>query len=133
VEECREALASHGVELPFLQVFNTWQHDATVASVARSPRLAAHAAKLLNVPRVRLYQVTLPLCLERAPLPRRITATRREREIARGQQRFATSLYICFFKKKKCFLLLQSNLLAAPFLLAWRASSAAGVCFSACS
>jgi hypothetical protein len=50
---------SHDVELPFLQVFNTWQHDAAVAAIAKSPRLAATAAKLLNVPRVRLYQVIL--------------------------------------------------------------------------
>uniref|UniRef100_A0A7S2SR24 Fe2OG dioxygenase domain-containing protein n=1 Tax=Rhizochromulina marina TaxID=1034831 RepID=A0A7S2SR24_9STRA len=55
-EECIEALEAHGCELPFLQVFNSWREDPAVAEFVCGPRLAAVAAQLLGVSRVRLYQ-----------------------------------------------------------------------------
>ena len=48
------------VELPFLQAFNCWRHfPEHFERLARCPRLAATAAQLLGVDRVRLYQDSL--------------------------------------------------------------------------
>jgi hypothetical protein len=51
--------ALEDVELPFLQAFNCWRHFPAVDALVRSPRLAATAAQLLGVERVRLYQDSL--------------------------------------------------------------------------
>ena len=48
--------ALEDVELPFLQAFNCWRHFPVVEQICRTPRLAATAAQLLGVERVRLYQ-----------------------------------------------------------------------------
>lgn len=59
VEDCIEALEDHDVELPFLQVFNSWHTEPAVKAIATSKRLGDTAAALLGVPRVRLYQDSL--------------------------------------------------------------------------
>jgi hypothetical protein len=58
IDECQKLLDIHNIPpLPFLQYFNTWQHLPDVLSLAKS--LAPIAAKLLDVPTVRLYQDAL--------------------------------------------------------------------------
>jgi hypothetical protein len=56
-EECRDALESHNVELPFIQIFNSWRSDSASRALASSPRLASLASQLLGAPCLRLYQV----------------------------------------------------------------------------
>jgi len=41
--------------MAFLQVMNLWQHDEAVARFVTAPRFAGVAARLLGVPRVRVY------------------------------------------------------------------------------
>jgi ectoine hydroxylase-related dioxygenase (phytanoyl-CoA dioxygenase family) len=60
VAECKEELATLGVEvdnLPFLQYFNTWRDVASVKKLCYS--LGQTASVLLDVPAVRLYQDAL--------------------------------------------------------------------------
>jgi len=61
IQQCVDELVKLDIpyDLPFLQHFNTWRSVESVKNLALSPSLGRAAAKLLDVPSVRLYQDSL--------------------------------------------------------------------------